>query len=93
MELLIHQSIELYNNKVHKALNGLTPNQMEEALFEQHQNKHPTDLVLLSQNNNSEIANSLREYKLAVATKYKASWEQFFVESGIKQQQNFHDIS
>lgn len=33
MDVALQTAIEFYNNKPHKALNHMTPNHMEEALF------------------------------------------------------------
>ena len=85
----VKQAIENYNNKPHRALFGLSPNHMEEALYQKHQNNKPTELTLISFNDESELAYNLRNYKEQVALQYKGDWERFFVEWRQTQQEQF----
>lgn len=85
-EKVVHESIEFYNNREHKALFGLTPNQMEEALFKAHGNQHPTDVQLLTHNIESNETNDIIQYKQTVVNKYKGNWEQFFIDWRLEQQ-------
>lgn len=87
----VKRAIEIYNDKPHKALFGLSPNHMEEALFEKHGNKKPSDITLITYNNNSALADSLRDYKKQVALKYKGDWEQFFIEWRQTQQEQYQN--
>ena len=84
---LVNKGIEQYNQKPHKALSGLSPNQMEEALFLQHKGNHPKDLQLITANDDSAQAVFIRQYKQEVAEKYKGKWERFFIEWRFKQEE------
>src|SRR3569623_58194 len=87
MDSLIFEAIEFYNQRPHKALYGLSPNQMEEALFLKHGNKHPTNVgELITDNNESPQAKAITEFKKEVALNYQGDWERFFVEWRIKQE-------
>lgn len=87
MASLINEAIEFYNQRPHKSLYGLSPNQMEEALFLKHGNKHPTNVgELITANNESPQAKAITEYKKQVALNYQGDWERFFVDWRIKQE-------
>lgn len=99
---IIKQSVEEYNQRPHTALFGLSPNHMEEALFQKHQNKATAKLVTLWKNDQatkelvplwvddqSPIAVDIRDYKKEVAEKYKGDWEQFFIEWKLDQEQQY----
>jgi hypothetical protein len=67
-------AIETYNEKPHKSLFGLSPNQMEQALFQKHQNNKPSQLTLLYFlyfNDKSLLADNLRNSKKQVAVNFK----------------------
>lgn len=81
MASLIKQAIEQYNQRPHKALNSLSPNQMEEALFLEHGGKHPAyDGELITANDGSPEAKAMIEYKKEVALNYQVDWHRYFVE-------------
>lgn len=87
MASLINEAIEFYNQRPHKSLYGLSPNQMEEALFLKHGNKHPTNIgELITANDESPQAKAITEYKKDVALNYKGDWERFFIDWRIKQE-------
>lgn len=91
VDAALHVSIEFYNNKPHKALNLMTPNHMEEALFceytgqanngtnPDHENNNQTT-PLLARNDNSPEALEIIEYKKKVIRNYAGSWPQFFAD-------------
>ena len=89
---IIHKSIEFYNDREHSTLFGLSPNQMEDALFDAHGNKHPKNLELLALNNNSPESTMINQYKAIIAQKYKGNWEQFFIEWRIEQQKGQQEL-
>ena len=87
MSLLVHQGIEFYNQRPHRFLHSLSPNQMEEALFLQHGGQHPENVgKLIVANDNSIAATAMRQYKEEVSLKYQGSWANFFVEWRAKQE-------
>ena len=72
MGLLIVSAIELYNQRPHNLLHGLSPNQMEEPLFLEHGNQHPKRFEKLSNtNDNSLVAVAIRQYKQEIAFNLK----------------------
>jgi hypothetical protein len=73
----IKASIEKYNQKEHSALYGLSPNQMEEALFNKHRDKHPIDIPLQGPNDQSEKSLMMQTYKKQIVEQYNGDWEQF----------------
>lgn len=81
MATSIKKAIEDYNSKSHRHLRELSPNQMEEALFLEHGNKHPEKPTqLIVKNENSLLSQEAKEYKRLVADQFKGNWLQFFVE-------------
>lgn len=92
MSEFVKLAIEAYNNKPHSSLFGLSPNHMEEALFQKHQSNKPDELTLLYYNDESSLAQSLRDYKKQVAVDYKGDWERFFIEWRETQQKQLHKI-
>lgn len=81
MASLIQQAIEKYNSKPHRHLEGLSPNQMEEALFLKHGNEHPQEPTqLIVKNDNSLLAQEAIEYRRQVAQQFKGDWLRFFIE-------------
>lgn len=60
---------------------------MEETLFLQHKGNHPKDLKLVTANNDSPQAVSIRQYKQEVAERYKGDWERFFTEWRFNQEE------
>jgi integrase len=92
MSEFVQLAIETYNNKPHKSLFGLSPNHMEEALFQKHQNNKPSQLNLLYFNDTSLLAQNLRDYKKQVALEYKGDWERFFIEWRENQEKQYHKI-
>lgn len=81
MDSFIKQAIEVYNQRPHKALHGLSPNQMEEALYLKHGNQHPTNFTeLVIAKDNSPLAIAAEQYKQKVALEYKGDWERFFLD-------------
>lgn len=92
MSEFVQLAIETYNNKPHKSLFGLTPNHMEQALFQKHQNNKPSQLNLLYFTDKSLLALNLRDYKKQVALEYKGDWERFFIEWRENQEKQYHKI-
>jgi integrase len=92
MSEFVQLAIETYNNKPHKSLFGLTPNHMEQALFQKHQNNKPSQLNLLYFNDKSLLAQNLRDYKKQVALEYKGDWERFFIEWRENQEKQYNKI-
>ena len=85
--VFIKQVIEDYNNKPHKALYGMTPNNMEEALFVQNSATQIIDndlLPALTKNDNGEIANQVKRFKQTIVQDYCQSYigdpHKFFIE-------------
>ncbi len=65
----IKQVIEFYNNKPHKALYGIYPNNMEEALFCQSQSTNIIDkdfVPALAKNDKGDLANKITLFKKSV---------------------------
>ena len=91
---LVKLVIEEYNNKKHSQLPGLTPNQMEEALFLKHKNQHPQgNIVGTSQAQDLMITRSgdiedalANAYRAQVAAEYKGDWLRFFLDWKKEQQ-------
>jgi site-specific recombinase XerD len=92
MAKIIKQSIEAYHRKPHRSLYGLTPDQMEEALFRKHKDKHPTDIVLLTENDMSERAQQAQAYKMQVVREYAGDWVTFFLDWKQQQQEWQKDL-
>jgi len=73
----IKHVIEFYNNKPHKALYEMTPNNMEEALFCQNQ---ATDIIdnhlvpALAKNDKGELANKITIFRKTVIQEYLESY-------------------
>ena len=87
MASLIKQAIEQYNQRPHRSLYGLSPNQMEEALFLKHGDQHPTDVgELITANDESPQARAIILYKKEVALNYQGDWERFFIDWRTKQE-------
>nr|AJF36710.1 hypothetical protein [Klebsormidium flaccidum] len=81
MASFVQQAIEKYNSKPHRHLEGLSPNQMEEALFLKHGNEHPQEPTqLIVKNENSLLAQEAIEYRRQVAQQLKGDWLRFFIE-------------
>ena len=81
MASFVKQAIELYNQRLHKSLYGLSPNQMEEALFLKHGNQHPTNVgEFIPANDELPQAKAITQYKKEVALNYQENWERFFIE-------------
>lgn len=81
MASFVQQAIEKYNSKPQRHLEGLSPNQMEEALFLKHGNEHPQEPTqLIVKNENSLLAQEAIEYRRQVAQQFKSDWLRFFIE-------------
>lgn len=92
MERFVKQTIEVYNNKKHSKLNGgLTPNQMEEALFHKNQNRHPEQKQMITQEGTIEDA-SMKVYQAQVVQQYKGDWQRFFIEWRREQDQKLNKV-
>ena len=85
---LVKQTIEEYNNKEHSKLQGMTPNQMEEAFFFKHQNQDPkgyimgqnsADSLMITKTGNLEDAFA-NAYRGQVIAEYKGDWLRFFLD-------------
>lgn len=88
----VQQSIEYYHQRPHKALKGLTPDQMEEAFFLKHQGQHPKDIVLYTQDNQSPTAIQLHNYVDLVAKQWGGDWAAFFLHWNSEQTQFQEDM-
>jgi site-specific recombinase XerD len=80
---LVIRSIETYNNRPHRSLNKSTPNEMEEALFKEHQDKHPNALILYDSK-----AVEYQDFQLKVLSEYQGDWQRFFIEWQEESRQN-----
>ena len=65
---------------------------MEEALFLQHKGDHPKKLKLITANDDSPQAFSIRQYKQEIAEKYQGDWERFFIEWRTEQNKNHSQV-
>ena len=84
---IVRKGIEIYNQSPHSALGRLSPNQIKEALFLKHRDKHPENVgELITANNDSLIAVAINEYKRQVAVEYQGDWTKFFLEWRAKQE-------
>ena len=81
MAAKIKEAIEIYNQRPHRSLGGLSPNQMEEALYLKHGNKHPNkaNQLMIVRNDNSKLATETKHYLHLVATVYQNDWLAFFL--------------
>lgn len=101
IDVALQKAIEIYNNKPHKALYLMTPNQMEKALFhknnqEKNNNNHETHhekVPLLAQNDHSIEPNQIRHYKDQVIQKYAGNWQQFFLDFRNENAQKLNQIT
>ena len=97
--LFIKEIIEAYNNKPHKSLYGMTPNNMEEALFVQNKGTQIIDydiLPALTKNDNGEIANQVTRYKQTIVQDYCQNYigdpQKFFIDFRKETQSNFNGL-
>jgi site-specific recombinase XerD len=79
----LHEAIEIYNNKPHKALNGMAPNEMRKLLFPRpiesiHDNGD--SLGLLPRDNQLKETCEISKYRLQVMEHYAGDWQQFFID-------------
>ena len=97
----LQKAIEIYNNKPHKALYLMTPNQMEEALFQQNYQEennnniqeHQTPKIpLLASNGDSKEAIEIRNYKHKVIKNYAGNWQRFFLDFRNENAQKLNQI-
>lgn len=101
---LVTQAIQIYNNTESKTPpnKGVSPNQMEEALFLAHGNKHPDPNKIIIENTtanqliitkNGEIQDSLADaYRATVIAKYKGDWLRFFCDWRKQQEQESKQV-
>ena len=89
---LVNKNCEDLNQTTHRNLHGFSPNQIEEALFLQHQGKRPKNVELISVNENSSQAALIREYKEQIAQRHKKDWERFFIEWRMEQNKNHNGV-
>lgn len=90
IDAALQKAIEIYNNKPHKALYLMTPNQMEEALFQQnnkennsshnHDHENYKKVPLLARNGHSTEAHEIINYKQQVIKNYAGDWQRFFLD-------------
>ncbi len=92
MSQVVKESIEFYNNKKHSSLFFMTPNLMEEALFNKHKNQLPENKQLLLAKNKTLQGDLLKQYKYELVHKFKGDWETFFIEWEKKQTYQFNEI-
>lgn len=101
----LHEAIKIYNNKPHKALHGMTPNQMRQLLFPPSHgiqsnykvgsnNKVGTDCKIRLNGNKvgREQTCKISEYKLQVSQHYAGNWQQFFIDFRNDTNNKFHEI-
>lgn len=86
------QAIEFYNNRPHKALQDLTPNDMEAALFQKHRSQHPSHIQLIHKDNKSLEALAIRGYKDTLIEEYRGNWELFFIDWRAKQEKQHQEV-
>jgi len=95
----LQKAIEIYNNKPHKALYLMSPNQMEEALFQQNyeeknnNHNHHEKVPLLARNSNSIEANEIINYKHQVIQNYAGNWQRFFLDFRNENAQKLNQIA
>ncbi len=90
MASIVLDAITWYNNKVHKALFGVSPNQMEEALFLTNNQKiesvkdqegnftlHEQIVPPLTKNEPSIDALTVNDFKIRAIKQYAGDWQQY----------------